>query len=74
MRSGTAPAQGEIEEQLIAAISHEHVFAVVSPCLTDELAQRICERIRVAIEINLRDRGFDLGLYFTGERTGIFVR
>ena len=69
-----APAQGEIKEQLIASISHEHVFAVVSPCLADELAQRIGERIGVAIEINLRDRGFDLVLHFMGKWTRILVR
>ena len=68
------PAQCEVEEQFIATISHEHVFAVVSPCLADEFAQGICERIGVAIEINLCDRGFDLGLHFMRKRTGVLVR
>ena len=48
---GTAPGKRQVEQELVAAVTHEHVIAIQSLHLGDRIAQVIGQGIGIAVEI-----------------------
>ena len=65
-----APGQRRVEQQLVAAVAHEHAIAVKAVGLGDHVAQLVGQGVGIAVEGHLVDLALDLvanlGLHIAG--------
>ena len=56
----SAPCQRRVEQQLVAAVAHEHAIAVKAVGLGDHVAQLVGQGVGIAVEGHLVDFALDL--------------